>query len=235
MGEVVRLRRADRASGVTARVQVYGVLRSAIVGMELAPGARLSENELAERIGVSRTPIREALARLRDEQLVEIVPQMGTFVAPISVEAVMDAQFVREALECAAVRLAAARAGEDDAAELWGMLDAQRRARDAGDHDAFFLLDEAFHRRLCDMSGRPIAGSLSLRARGHLDRVRRLSLPSDGYLGEMVSEHEAVVSALAGRDADGAAGALGHHLRMVLSRLPRIRAEHPELFAGEGA
>ena len=72
-----------------------------------SPGRQLSENELAAWLGVSRTPVREALARLREEGLVEIVAQLGTFVAPISPRAVTDAQFVREALECAAVRKAA--------------------------------------------------------------------------------------------------------------------------------
>src|ERR671936_1621606 len=101
---------AERRTGVPARTQVYAALRDAIVRAELEPGRRLSENELASWLGVSRTPIREALVRLRDERLVEIVPQLGTFVSRISPQAVADAQFVREALECAAVRAAAARA-----------------------------------------------------------------------------------------------------------------------------
>src|SRR4051812_28202016 len=83
-----------------ARDQVYDLLRESIVTAELEPGRQLSENELAGRLGVSRTPVREALVRLRDDRLVEIVPQLGTFVAPISGRAVADAQFVREALEC---------------------------------------------------------------------------------------------------------------------------------------
>src|SRR3954452_5033883 len=94
-----------------ARDHVYVKLREAIVTAELEPGRQLSENELAARMGVSRTPIREALVRLRDERLVEIAPQLGTFVARISDRQLADAQFAREALECAAIRLAAARAG----------------------------------------------------------------------------------------------------------------------------
>ena len=186
--------------------------------------------ELAGQLGVSRTPVREALIRLRDEQLVEIAPQRGTFVTPISVRGVRDAQFVREALECAAIRLAAERATDDDVTELWAMIDAQHRSRDTGDLEAFYILDEAFHARLCDLSGHPIASTIAQRAKGHLNRVRRLSLPLPNYIEEMIAEHEAVVTAVAERDADTAEQALRHHLRMVLSELPRIRAEHPELF-----
>ena len=112
-------------STTSARVQAYAALREAIVRAELAPGRQLSENELASRLGVSRTPIREALVRLRDERLVEIVPQLGTFVTRISGQAVGDAQFIREALECACVRRAAELATEDDVAALEDNLRAQ--------------------------------------------------------------------------------------------------------------
>src|SRR5690349_12947762 len=108
-----RIPRSDRRRGNT-RGEVYGRLRDAIVAAELEPGRQLSENELAEFFGVSRTPIREALVRLRDDRLVEIVPQLGTFVTRISEAAVSDAQFIRQALECAAVRLAAQRAARED-------------------------------------------------------------------------------------------------------------------------
>src|SRR3954471_1060919 len=101
------LRVHARVQGVPARERVYDALREAIVSAELEPGRRLSENELADLLGVSRTPVREALVRLRDDRLVAIVPQLGTFVTLIGSDAVADAHFVREALECSAVRIAA--------------------------------------------------------------------------------------------------------------------------------
>src|SRR5437867_2378118 len=82
-------------------------------------------------------------------------------------------------------------------------------------------LAEAFHHRLCDLSGRPIAWSVGRRANGHLDRVRRLSLPVPSYLAEKVDEHRRVVDAVGLGDPDRADAALRHHLRMVLSELPR--------------
>src|ERR671910_21049 len=152
MGEVVKLESIRRTSGAPARIQVYASLRGAIVRGDLEPGQQLSENALATELGVSRTPVREALSRLRDERLVEVVPQLGTFVSRISPQAVGDAQFIRESLECAAVRRAAELAGEDDIATLEENLSSQDRARDAGDLDAFYLLDDDFHRTLCDLS-----------------------------------------------------------------------------------
>jgi DNA-binding GntR family transcriptional regulator len=216
-----------------ARRQAYEALREAIIAGSLVPGTRLSENELAESLGVSRTPVREALLRLREEQLVDVVPQMGTFVTPISISAVKDAQFLREAVECAAVRLATERATPEQVERLRTILARQEVARDAGDFDAWFGLDEEFHHALCELSGRGIAWSVGQRANGHLARVRRLSLPVPSYLTEMVDEHRRVVDAIDLGDPDLAEAALRHHLRMVLSGVPRIRAEHPELFSQE--
>jgi DNA-binding GntR family transcriptional regulator len=226
----MRIPLSDRLNGVATRDTVYLALRDAIVSAELAPGRQLSENELAELLGVSRTPVREALARLRDERLVAIVPQLGTFVTLISPQAVADAAFVREALECSAIRLATAQADEAGLAELQANLAAQRRACEAADADAFDRLDDGLHQQLCALSGHEIAWRLSRRANGHLDRVRRLSLPDAGYLEEMLAEHREVVAALADRDADRAEAALRHHLRMVLSHVPRIQVAHPDYF-----
>lgn len=212
------------------RREAYAVLTDAIETGELEPGRRLSENELAEKLGVSRTPVREALIRLRDDRLVEIVPQAGTYVSRISSQSVRDAQFVREALECAAIRLAAEKADASDVAALDGMLTRQREIRDGGDSDRFYVLDDEFHGALCELSGYGIAWSVAQRANGHLNRVRRLSLEQPRYLIEMVAEHELVVDGLRRSDPDAAEAALRHHLRMVLSGLPTLRDEHPDYF-----
>ena len=226
----MRIGLGTRVAGGAAREQVYAVLREAIISAELEPGRRLSENELADMLGVSRTPVREALARLRDERLVAIVPQLGTFVTLISPDAVADAAFVREALECSAIRLVSEPVEPRALEELQANLAAQERSAERGDTEAFDGLDAALHRMLCELSGHEIAWTLSRRANGHLDRVRRLSLPEPGYLSEMVAEHKQVVAAVADGDAERAERALRHHLRMVTSTLPSIRAEHPEYF-----
>jgi DNA-binding GntR family transcriptional regulator len=213
-----------------ARLFVYAAIRDAIVRAEIEPGARLSENELADQLGVSRTPIREALGRLRDDRLVDVVPQLGTFVSRISTQAVSDAQFIREALECAAVRPAAEQAGDDAIAALEENLRSQERARESGDLDAWYLLDDAYHRTVCDLSGHPTVWAVSERAKSHLNRLRRISLTMPDYMPEMIVEHRAVVDALARCDADAAEETLRHHLRMVLREVPRIREQHPEYF-----
>jgi len=221
------------ASAGPASRQVYRALRDAIIATTLAPGQRISENELAERLSVSRTPVREALIRLRDDRFVQIVPQLGTFVTRISQTALADAQFIRESLECAAVRLAAERAGADDIAALRGLVLRQAEVSEHGDHERFALLDDEFHAALCELAGHSVAWEVAQRVKGHLNRVRRLSLPQPRYLEEMVSEHGQVLEALEQGDPDAAEAMLRHHLRMVLSALPAIRAQHHDYFDEE--
>jgi DNA-binding GntR family transcriptional regulator len=227
-GQLISL--AERRSGVPARTQVYATLRDAIIRAELAPGRKLSENELANWLGVSRTPIREALVRLRDERLVAIVPQLGTFVSRISPQAVSDAHFIREALECAAIRESAIRATEDEISLLEENIRSQERADEHSDFDAFYVLDEDFHKMLCDLSGHATVWAVSQRAKGHLNRIRRLSITMPSYIGEMIAEHRSVVAAVAEHDPDEAEAQLRHHLRMVLREIPQIRSENPDYF-----
>ncbi len=217
-------------SGGSTRAQVYASLRTSIETVEFPPGLRLSENELAERLGVSRTPVREALLGLRDDRMVEIVPQLGTFVARITRAALEDAQFIRESLECAAVADTAVCAGEAEIAALRAIVARQAETRDAADLERFYLLDDEFHSSLCAIGGRSIAWSISQRASGHLNRVRRLSLPVHDYIAEMVSQHTTVIDAVAEHDPEAAVGALGAHLSRVLFGLGEIAHMHPDYF-----
>jgi DNA-binding GntR family transcriptional regulator len=226
----MRIALGERALGTSVGDGAYAALRTAIVTAQLAPGRQLSENELAGLIGVSRTPVREALLRLREERLVEVVPQLGTFVTLIDEEAVADAHFVRESLEVNALRHAPDAIPAGDLRAIEDNLDAQERAAAEGDDHTFAQLDDELHHLLCDLSGRAVAWRLSERVRGQLDRVRRLSLPDAGYRRQMLAEHRAVVAAVAAGDADLAERELRHHLRMVLSSLPDIRRANPEYF-----
>ena len=213
------------------RGQAYHLLRDAIISGDLEPGRQLSENELATRLGVSRTPVREALVRLRDDHLVEIVPQLGTFVTLISEAAVADAYFVREALECAAVREAATHAQKQDIAALRAILARQNDVRAAQDYPRWYVLNDEFHRALSDLSGHPVAWTLICRVSGHLDRIRRLSLPQPRYLDQMLGEHRLILKAITRGDPDAAEDAMRHHLSMVLTALPILRANYPNYFA----
>lgn len=222
-----------RAQGRNTRRLVHELLRSRVVSLELPPGAPLSENDLAAELGVSRTPVRESLILLREEGLVDIYPQLGTFVSRIRERDVASAQFVREALECAALRDAVGTATEEDVAELRELLDRQSQAERRDDTEGFFRLDEEFHARLMAAGGHGDAWPVVGQAKTQLDRARRLSLPLTQQLALLIGQHRAVVDLLAEGDRDRAEEALRSHLRLVFSDVEKIRARHPELFSDE--
>lgn len=219
----------------SARAQTYGLLREAIVSLRLEPGARVSDLELARELEISRTPIREALLQLSDDGLVDVRPQAGTFVARISVAAVREAQFVREALEVAALRVAADRIDAASLASLDANLAAQRVAARAGDVERFYALDEELHRSLLHASGFPGVARVTDRSRAHLNRVRRLSLPVPAVIDGLVAQHSEIVAALRGDEPERAEAVLREHLRRVLEDLPALVLRHPAFFRDDGA
>lgn len=225
---VVPLSRGRHAT--SARAQTCDLLRELIISLRLEPGERVSDVAWAERLGVSRTPVREALLQLADEELVEVVPQLGTFVAPISTAAVREAQFIREALEVAALRLAVERLGDADLASLEDNIAAQRDAQAAHDPERFYELDEAFHRRLVDATQLPNVWRVAERSRAHLNRVRRLSLPEPEVIRGLVAEHAEIAAALGARDLPRAEDAMRAHLGRVLAHLPTLVEKQPHFF-----
>lgn len=213
-----------------ARAHVLEQLRGRILSLEVPPGAPLSENELAADLGVSRTPVRESLILLVEEGLVSVVPQVGTFVAPIREPDIATAQFVRESLEVAALEQSVGRVSAADAADLEDLLADQRRAQGRGDNERFFALDEAFHRRLMAISGHATAWRTVSQAKAHLDRARRLSLPLPGQLAVLIDQHQAVVTPLVAGDGAATIAALRLHLRRVFDDIAVIREQHPGFF-----
>lgn len=233
-GTGARTLRDSALRPVSVRAQVLERIRRAIILLELAPGTGLSENDLATEIGVSRTPVLESLILLREQGLVEVVPQVGTFVAPVDLERVKVAQFIREAVECTALAQVALPLSAASVADLRAVLADQQDTVAAEDHDAFFDLDEAFHRGLLLLSGHEGAWSTVHGAKSHLDRARRLSLIDTRPVAELIRQHSAVLDHLVAGEVEPAVAALRAHLRTVFEDVERIRIARPDYFTGQG-
>jgi DNA-binding GntR family transcriptional regulator len=222
---------AERNKHQTSRRAIYETLRRKVLTLELPPGAALSENELAASLGVSRTPVRESLILLSDEGLVQVFPQVGSFVSRVDPQRVADAQFLREAVELAA--LDDLPPAPDDAVvqELLANLDRQQRP-DIG-LEEFFALDEAFHQGLLKLSGHAQAWTTVASAKGHLDRARRLGLYDAQTPAVFATQHVEILDAVLTHDVTVARTAMRKHLRAVFEDVERIRASSPELFSSD--
>lgn len=227
----------DGVRSATAAVRIRSALRTQIVGMELAPGEPISEKALCEQFAVSRTPVREALLSLADEHLIEIRPQIGTFVARISLPAIRDAMVIRRALERVSAREAAARAGAADAKQLFAILDEQERHTGRNGFFRFHAADEALHQAIAEIAGHPNIWRVIRQEKAQVDRGRLLVLPQLRRRKLVVEQHRLIVDAIAAHDPDAAEAAMEAHLKDVLPSFARIRIEYPDYFddAEEGA
>jgi DNA-binding GntR family transcriptional regulator len=223
-------RDAGPAARSTAASLVQDDLRRSILAMELRPAAALTEKELTTRFGVSRTPVREALIRLKEEGLVEIFPQAGTFVARIPVGAIPEAVFIRQALECATVELLAQIATPETIARLDAMIARQHETFDAGDQENFHLADEAFHETLAEAAGYPGIWKIAQAAKSQIDRCRRMTLPVPGRMEMVIREHLSILDAVRKGRASEAAAAMRTHLGTLLPDLVHLQAKHPDYF-----
>jgi DNA-binding GntR family transcriptional regulator len=155
---------------------------------------------------------------------------VGTDVAPIDVDAVADGQFLREAIECTTVALAAERASPRDARALRAQLREQARVAARGDHRAFLALDDRMHRKLVEIAGRPRVWRIVEDVKAQLDRVRFLSLEDPAWLAAIHRQHEEIVQHVVAGRADAAVAAMTRHLRTVFASIERIAQSHPEYF-----
>ena len=211
--------------------QVFEALRELIVSVQLEPGTVLQRAELAEHFGISQTPIRDALLRLGDEQLVNIFAQHATVVSRIDLSAALQAHFLRRSVELeiltALCELSEARHGE-----LMRRLNAnllvQQVALDPLDVPALALADQAFHREMYEAANVGPLWSLVRRQSGHVDRLRRLNLPDKGKPQAIVRDHRAIAEALARKDKVDAEKALRRHLAGTLAFVDDIRHRFPD-------
>ncbi len=196
-------------------------LREEILDGRLAAGARLVEAELAERFGVSRGPVRDALRELAAEGLALDLPRRGTFVSSLTERDLEDVYVIRRAIEEAAVRLAIGRLRDEDAAELFDAVAAAEAAYGGGDLAAAWEADMAFHRTYCRLSGNGRLLALFDDLASQTVLLMRTTLEARASLRwtPPVELHRAIAQAVAARDVDAAIHAVGAHYQYTQDRL----------------
>jgi len=225
MNETVRLDRYRQAAP-----QLYELLREAIVSLALPPGTALVRPELAAHYGVSQTPVRDALMRLEEEGLVDVIPQAGTRVSKIDLDRAGQAHFLRRAIEQELVRELASAGNAALVKRLRALLDVQQAQVQSADFEAFAAADQEFHRELYAAANMQDLWQLVYSRSGHIDRLRRLHLPALGKAQRIQNDHVLIVEAIAAGDPALAEQRLREHLSHTLRQVEEIRTRYPEYF-----
>lgn len=210
--------------------RVYTALRDKILTMSFEPGMVLRKGALCDQLGVSRSPVTEALNRLSSEGLVDIIPQSATRVSQFSMFELREESFLREAVEVAAVTKVAQDRTDEQLTKLSRNIRLQSLLVEDEDFQGFFEADLEFHELILGFTGFPkvaiTAGQLSLQLR----RARMLILPEKGRPDEAVAEHQAILAAIKSCDPEAARSAMSLHLQQLITRVEPLERQHPEFF-----
>lgn len=222
---------AASLSGGTVQ-RVYEDLRKRIITLDLPPDTTLSRSELTDTYEVSQTPIREAMQLLKQEGLVRIYPQSKTVVTRIDVPQIYEAHFLRVALESEVCRRLASEGDPGVVTRARSIIRMQEAVADDPDQMAIFQeLDELFHQTLFVGLNRGGLHQLVRERSGHLERVRRLHLPEQGKVLNILAGHRAIVEGIASGDENQAVKAIRDHLSQTVARVEALRPEFPHYFA----
>lgn len=210
--------------------RVYQTLRHAILSLDYRPGEILRKPDICDALGVSRSPVADAVARLQGEGLVDVVPQAGTFVARFSMQEIREGAFLREAIELAAIERVAEIVTDDQLQLLRRNLTVQAALVADQDIPGFYAMDAAMHELLLSFTGFSRLSQVSETAWVHVNRARQLILPVPGRVQATLAEHQSILAALEARDPKAARLAVRSHLRQLLTYLEPLERDRPDLF-----
>ncbi|SPF80259.1 GntR family transcriptional regulator [Pseudoprimorskyibacter insulae] len=209
---------------------VFQDLREQIVSLELMPGTKMSEVEVADRYGVSRQPVREAFTRLSAQGFLLIQPQKATEVRRFSLPDIRAARFIRLAVELEVLRCACANWSDDHSPAFEVNLAAQEKATAENDTLAFHTLDGAFHELISEVAGRPYAFDVVEKCRALVHRICVLSLRRLQEMEELTRDHRALYDSIRTNDPAQAEQLIRRHLTHIDQTIDAVHVNHPDLF-----
>ena len=223
------MRIEEKRYAETARDYALRILKNNIITMELEPGAMVSENELAAQMGLSRTPVREALMDLAKCRVVDVLPQRGSRIALIDYTLVEEARVAREVLEVAVLDQVCARITPADIAQLRQNVRLQTLTQEPGIGDSLSLmeLDDAFHQMLFRIAQKENTYNMLCGMTIHFDRVRNLALNVVKDI-KIIEDHQKICEAVAARDVDRAKEIMETHLGRVRVDEEASRSVYPQ-------
>ncbi|QGH33942.1 FCD domain-containing protein [Gracilibacillus salitolerans] len=214
----------------SSRDYVYNTIKMQIMNGEIAPGTKLSEKEISDKLNVSRTPVREAFLQLNQEELLGVYPQIGTIVTKINLALVEEGKFVRENIEKAIVREAAETIEKEDLLQMESNLTLQEFSLEKGSYQRLFELDDEFHQLMYTGCGKHRTWNMVKRMNVQFDRLRLLRLSVNHDWKIIVAQHRKIFEAIADRDLETAEKAAMEHLQLVEIEKDELKEQNPEFF-----
>ena len=215
---------------------VYQILRDGIMGLTLEPGKGISTQEMATRLNVSRTPVREAFIRLQREGLVNMLPQRETVISKIDVRHAMQESFIRIQLEYAIIEDAVANASTHMIRELKNNLEKQSECFEKDRVDQFVRIDNQFHGLIFKMADRSFAWDVIMNVTGNFNRLRVFYTEKHGIMSTVIEEHYEILKAIEEKNAEKLHLCYETHFatsnsRMEKALLKDLVREYPKYFS----
>lgn len=204
-----------------------------IMNLQLEPGKAVSVQKLADRYGVSRTPVREAVVRLQEEGLVVIYPQSKTIVSKINLERIEQERFIRNQLELGSVEEFIQNCSVKAIAKMEECIQGMNGMKGLGKEYGVFQLDEEFHASIFKTAGLEMAYEVIQKTNTHYNRLRILSLKQEGIVEKIISEHYAILDAAKKRNGESMSELLEKHINEVEVEIHTMKKNYPEYFVSE--
>ncbi|PAD22815.1 GntR family transcriptional regulator [Terribacillus saccharophilus] len=223
----------------TLAYEVYKHLYNKIITLDYKPGQMIYESTIAEELGLSRTPVREAIQILASEEFLQIIPQKGIKVKYISKKKVQEAFQVRKSLEAVAFREAAVMWDESDLqvskykSDLKYIMDQQRAAAKKQEVIAFYEYDEKFHDKILEICGNQTLAAVVRQVRGHVNRISYLDFFESREMGRVMLDHEELIALVQKNDADGVVRRLNQHLDTAADHYGNIIKKYADYFESQ--
>ena len=225
------LKHIPKKQNESNRDYIYRTLKQSITELYFIPGDKISEPSIAEELNVSRTPVREALILLEDENLVHIQPKQGTFVSKLDAKQIENFIFIRQCIEREVIRLAAERLTPESTEQLTEQLQAQKVFLNIKDgRTSMYLLENAFYRIVYEVAGRYEIWRSLQHMGSHFNRLRILDVLDENYTPKRYQENLTLMSILVDKKVDEIDSFIHLHLDLLSTTLPYFQKKHPDYF-----
>ena len=224
------MKNTEKLGKETNREYALRVIRENIVNLELAPGSMISEQDIANELNLSRTPVHEAMQELSSTKIIEILPQRGSHVSLIDMALVDEAVFVRATIESAITQMACEQATEKDIQDLEENVTLQKFYYEKNNLDKIMELDNAFHEMMYKITNKMQSHYMVKLISIHYDRIRELHLHSFNP-ERIINEHNQILEAFKKKDGNTAKTEIDKHLSRHHMQAEEIKKKYPQYFA----